>query len=866
MVENTETERRARRVPIVGVGASAGGVEALSDLLRHLPADSGLSFVIIQHLAPRRPSLLCPALARSTTMPVVEAASGVRPEANHVYVMPPGVEMAMGDGRLIVEAGQNMPRTHRSIDLFLRSLAEEEQSRAIGVILSGSGSDGTEGLRAIRAAGGIALVEDPASAKFPAMPESAIAAGAADRVLSIEKLAEELVALGRSPYFLSADPPAAGADEPLDQIFDRLRAVSGADFAEYKTTTFRRRLARRMLLRRSGTLSEYLALCTAEPAEVEALARDILIHVTEFFRDPAAFATLQSRVIPAILEKHRDGAPIRVWVPGCSTGEEAYSIAMSLLEGLGDDAERIPVQIFGTDLSAEMIDRARGAIYPESAVQDLPPDYLARYFTRTGAGYRIGKRVRGLCTFATHDLTRDPPFARLDLISCRNVLIYFSQSLQKRVVPMFHHCLHPGGFLMLGKAEAIAGFSELFSSVDKANRIFARVGTSRGPWAGSAGGGRRAEAQAAPLDAAPALAGSGDVRRQADNLVLGRYAPPGALVDEQMDVIHFRGRTSPFLELGPGQPDLNLLRHAHGSLRPALQAAFEEAVRERVSVRREGVPLGGLDGLTRVDIEVIPVAGVPTRERYFLVLFANATAADRPPESRRRPAPALEVERENRRLREEQAASRDFLQSLLDERQRMTSEFTAAGEELVASNEELQSTNEELEAAKEELQSSNEELTTVNDELNLRNQELTLDSVIERAATKNIDLRVDELGRIGPVLGDETRLQQILVNLLSNAVKFTPSGGEVRVELEEADGRARVRVRDTGQGIAPEFLPHVFDRFAQGDTSNTRLHGGLGLGLAIVQDLVRLHGGTVQVTSDGPGRGTLFTVDLPLVG
>ncbi len=635
---------------IVGIGASAGGIDAVSRLLRRLPADSGLAFVVIQHLAPRRPSQLSVVLARATAMPVVEAENGMRPEADHVYVIPPGVDLAIRDRRLVVGATERGRKTPRSIDLFLRSLAEEEQDRAIGVVLSGTGSDGTEGLRAVRAEGGIALVEDPATARFSGMPESAIAAGAADRVLTIEELARELTELSRAPALRdrggsNASHLLASGDDPLvSEIFGLVRGHSGSDFSEYKSTTFRRRLARRMLIRRAETLHSYLLILRAEPAEVEALCRDILIHVTEFFRDPAAFDALARQVVPRILERHANGTPIRIWVPGCSTGEEVYSIAICLLEALGGHGERVPIQIFGTDLSAEMIERARSGAYPEAAVRGLGPDRLDRFFTRTEGGYCIGKPIRNLCVFVRHDLTRDPPFARLDLISCRNVLIYFSAALQRRVVPLFHYCLNPGGFLLLGHAEAIAGFRNLFASVDKASKLFSKVGTSRSlgalpMWSRSADGDDGSARSPEPF-------GAGDVQRQADSLILSRYAPPGALVDERLDVIHLRGQTSPFLELGPGQPNLNLLKLARPGLRPVLRAALDQARKDLVTVRRSGVEVRDGARVTRVALEVIPVTGLPARDRHFLVLFDHAEEAPAGKRSRaRRQDPARERQR-----------------------------------------------------------------------------------------------------------------------------------------------------------------------------------------------------------------------------
>ncbi|HEU5060571.1 MAG TPA: chemotaxis protein CheB, partial [Kofleriaceae bacterium] len=682
------TEATPHRAPIVGIGASAGGIDAVTQLLRRLPADTGLSFVVVQHLAPR-PSQLSALLARATAMPVVEATSGTWPLADHVYVIPPGVEMALSHRRLVMAATDRSRRTPRSIDLFFRSLAKEERGRAIGVLLSGTGSDGTEGLQAIRADGGIAMVEDPATARFPAMPESAISAGAADHVLAIDDIAGELVTLSRTALLRSGDAgrdadPLAGEDaRVLSDIVALVRLASGVDFSEYKATTFRRRLARRMLVRRVTTPGEYLEVLRGEPAEVAALGRDLLVHVTEFFRDPAAFDVLARQVIPRILEEHADGRPIRVWVPGCSTGEEVYSIAICLLEALGDDSARIPIQIFGTDLSAEMIDRARAGAYPDAAVQGLGDERLRRFFTRREGGYAVAKAIRNVCVFVRHDVTRDPPFVRLDLVSCRNVLIYFSADLQRRVVPLFHYCLNPGGFLMLGHAEAIAGFRRLFASVDRTHKIFRKVGESRALAASLTTWDKVADRGGAP-GLAPISLPKADVQRLADSLIVSRYAPPGALIDDRLEVVHLRGDTAPFLELGSGQPNLGVLHLARPALRPVLRSAIERARKEMAAARIDGVQVRDGDRVHRVAVEVVPVAAAPTRERHFLILF-EAEGAQARPAARARKGRRRVHQSDIDRLRAEADASRDYLQSLLDERQRMNDEVTAANEELIAS-------------------------------------------------------------------------------------------------------------------------------------------------------------------------------------
>ncbi|MCW8138736.1 MAG: hypothetical protein KIT58_07515 [Planctomycetota bacterium] len=608
---------------VVALGASAGGLEALRQLLPQVPVDSGLAFVVILHLDPARPSMLARILEGVTPLSVVEAADGMPLAPNRVHVIPPDADLAIRDGSLALVARGERAGLHLPFDAFLRALADDRRDQAIGVVPSGSGVDGTEGLRAIKAAGGITMAQEPGSAQFRSMPASAIATGGVDFCGTPAEIARELARLGRHPYLVArrpaegerpGEPEPPGAAEGLADVLRLVRQRAGLDFSCYKRTTVLRRIERRMALRRASGLPEYLAALREDPAEARALAQDMLIHVTAFFRDPEAFAALQERALRTLVARKREvhGGSIRIWVPGCSTGQEAYAIAICLLEVLPAAAEGVSIKLFGTDLSAEAIDAARAGVYPAAAMGDVSSERLARFFDPAEGGYRIGKRVRDLCVFVKHDLTRDPPFARLDLISCRNVLIYFDADLQRRVLPVLHYCLNEGGYLFLGQSEAIGGFRDLFEPVDAAHRLFAKVGESR-PGVLTLSAGREADLRGADRPLPDRRHPAREAQRQADHLLLARYAPVGVLVNDRLEVVQFRGRTGAYLEPPPGQPQANVLRMAREGLAPHLHEALERAAAESVTVRREGLRVRAGDEVRAVNLEVLPLQGTPGR-------------------------------------------------------------------------------------------------------------------------------------------------------------------------------------------------------------------------------------------------------------
>jgi two-component system, chemotaxis family, CheB/CheR fusion protein len=1216
--------------PIVAIGASAGGMEAFLELLRHVPAGSGLALVLIQHLDPKHASYLSEVLQRSTTLPVLEIEDGMRVERDHVYVVPSHADAGLHDDTLVLHSrSPDTRRPHLSIDAFFESLAAARANQAIAVVLSGTGADGAEGVRAIKASGGITFAQEPGSARFDGMPAAAIATGAVDFVLPIPALAEELLRVAHHPFVqapAAAVPVSEDDETAVGKVLGLLRDLAQIDFAEYKLTSVRRRLARRMAVHRLTTMSAYARMLEDNPAEIKALAEDVLIHVTSLFRDGETFERLKEHVFPAILKRRRQGGTIRMWCAGCSTGEEAYSLVIAVLEFLaGEHANDVPIQMFATDISERAIEVARAGVYSDATVRDVAPDRLARYFTALeGGGYRINKAVRERCAFVKHDLARDPPFSRLDLVSCRNVLIYFGQDLQKRVLSTFHFALEQPGFLLLGRAENITEAGGLFSPVDKEARIFARTGGKRVLQLGPPRDVTRPVAPAAASDARSSLESS--VRR-AEIRLLDHYAPPGVIVNDRMEILRYRGRTGAFLEPPSGEPRHDLLKMARGGLVAELRIAIGQAKKDLATVRRSNVRVDQNGSRLTCDVVVIPIATAPeASEHLFAVLFEERSASTPEAPSPEPGVPEPDVPASAAEplaagaahvatLEDELAATREYLQSIIDEHRRTNDELMSANEEMLSTNEELQSLNEELETAKEELQSTNEELSTLNEELQSRNHELdslngdlinilgsvdipivivdgqrrirrftpkarpilnllpsdvgrpiddirptieigaldhkiaqvietvvpyeeevrgrdgtwyrlhirpytTVDKKIDGAVLSVIDIDVlkralgaaewardyaratveavqtplvvlgerqvivsanqafyehyrrhpadiegrslyqvlgggldvpalrealatvgsagprfqleldREIPQLGPrtlsvsgggvhtqsgerltllavdditerhlaeaererllaeaklakasaeeanrtkdlflatlshelrtplstllmqaqlllhtpfdearvrrsgetieraakaqaqliddlldisrivtgklpmelqpvdvtaivraaldtvapsleqkqhelvlelgealpaVAGDPMRLQQVIWNLLANAIKFTPARGRVTVSADELDGRVRVRVSDTGIGIASEFVPHVFNRFSQEDRGHTRAYGGLGLGLGIARYIVEAHGGTIEVSSAGKGAGASFTVLLPAI-
>lgn len=1213
--------------PIVGIVASAGGLEAFTEFLSYLPADTGMAFVLIQHLDPNYKSLLSEILATKTEMPVSQVEDGTTVEPNQVYIIPPNTKMTLAAGVLKLTPREKVYGKYMPGDAFLVSLAYDRGHKAIAVVLSGGDGDGSLGIRAIKAAGGVTFAQCEASAKFDSMPNTAVATGDVDFVLPPQQIAQEVANLSGNPL-LSCPISTIAVEKLLEQrdvrttILGLLRSATGVDFTHYKVATVDRRIQRRMLLYKLDKLEDYAKYLRDYPPEVHALYQEILIHVTSFFRDPEAFQQLKELVFPTITQHKSAEIPIRIWVAGCSTGEEVYSIAICLLEFLSDRVPLPTIQIFATDISEAAIRKARSGFYTENQMIDVSAERRSRFFILEASGYRINKTVRELCIFARQNLGADPPFSNLDLISCRNVLIYLAEPLQKRVIPIFHYSLNSTGFLLLGTSESIGKFSSLFTPVHAKSKIYAKRVTENNHIFSFA----TSSYPIVKVNQSEQINQNDrdtfDLQRYTDQLILNRYAPAGVVVNEQMNILQVRGDTNAYLRLIPGIASLNLLKMAREGLLIELRTAIYQALMQNVVVRKEGIRVETGDQSSLVNIEVMPFQTETVEERYFLVLFAEAlpTALNITTVNSESVEPT-DLEREIVGLRQalaianqEKESAQAHLEAVILDQENLNQDIKIANEEILSSNEELQSANEELETAKEEIQATNEELTTTNEELRSRNFEqyqvnndlinllgsinipililandlkirrftplaqqlfnliptdigrpfsdirssldvpnleamilevidtlqmkeqevqtlagywyilrirpyrttenvidgvvmvwididalkrsaktlelarnyaetivetvqiplVVLDAdlqvntanrcfydtfqvsfpdtsqislfelgngqwnipklrsiledilvsdvqlhnfeldhvfeqigqktmllnackleredqglmillsieditdrkqfetdrsqllqqeqsarqqaetsnrskdeflanlshelrnpltpilgwaklmrsgklneaattraleVIERSAIAQNQLIEDilDISRItsgklhldtspidvvevlqsaidgvqlsadakniqmvaqlssATVLGDADRLQQVLWNILSNSIKFTPSGGRVEIVLEAIDNHAQIRVSDNGQGIRAEFLPYIFDRFHQGDSSTTKANQGLGLGLSIVRHLVELHGGTVRAESPGEGQGTTMTVRLPLV-
>ena len=721
--------------PIIGIGASAGGLEAFRQLLQNLPTDTGAAFVLVQHLSPTHGSILPALLARSTAMPVNETIDGVRIEPDHVYVIPSHMDVAITDGHLKLLPRAVPPAQHMPIDLFFRTLAQIQAAKAIGVVLSGNGSDGTLGLLAIKAAGGLCFAQDPQSAAFDGMPHSAIASGSVDAVLPPDGIALEIARLAGGTYL--RQPRDATTHEALleaersglDTAFALIRTATGNDLTGYKKATLLRRIRRRMALLKIEGLPDYAGYLQGHPGEVRDLYQDLLIHVTSFFRNPKTFEVLSRDVFPRLLEGRTPEAPVRIWVPGCSTGEEVYSIAICLLESLDGLASSPPIQIFGTDLRESAVEKARAGIYLENIAADVAPERLERFFARESGHFQVSKTVRDLCVFARHDLIRDPPFSRLDLISCRNVLIYLEPGVQRKVMASFHYALTSTGLLVLGASETAVASSDLFQPVDREHRIYTpqAVTVYRVPGSGMGASPGGAVFGARPEAALRETGGPGDLQREADRVLLSRFAPAGVLVDENLEILQFRGDTHPYLQHGPGSASLQLLRIVQKGLLPGVREMIQEARATRAPVGRQDLSFRYRQRFHNVAVEVVPIQGRSSGRFGFLLLFMEPPeiAPVRPETGKPAPnTPRREADRQIVRLEQELATTQQYLQAIIEDQSGANEELQTANEEILSSNEELQSLNEELETAKEELQSGNEELSTLNDELTNSNREL----------------------------------------------------------------------------------------------------------------------------------------------
>jgi two-component system CheB/CheR fusion protein len=715
--------------PIVGIGASAGGLEALELFLAHVPAGSGMAFVIVQHLDPTHKGIMVELLQRTTRMPVVQVRDRQKAAPDRVYVIPPNKDMSILHGVLhLLEPAA--PRGLRlPIDFFFRSLADDCQARSIGVILSGMGSDGTLGLRAIKEKAGVAFVQAPASAKFDSMPRSAVDAGLADVVAPAEELPGRIIDyLKHAPLINNADSARGSKTQSaLEKVFILLRTQTGHDFSLYKKSTIYRRVERRMGLHQIDKIATYVRFLRENPQEIELLFKEILIGVTSFFRDPPAWEQLSEEVVPSLLAAHPKGGVLRAWTPGCSTGEEAYSLAMVFREALErvKPAGNFSLQIFATDLDRDAIGKARTGVYPANIAADISPERLRRFFVQDEHGYRVGKEIREAVVFAPQNAIMDPPFTKLDLLICRNLLIYLDPGVQKKLIPLFHYSLNPGGVLFLGGAETIGAFTDLFAPLAGKARCYRRLDSAL-----------RAEPLEFPSAFVSHLPDAASLQPQARNpgsnlhslteqILLQHYCPAAVLTNDKGDILYISGRTGKYLEPAAGKANWNIFAMAREGLRYVLNNAWQKALRQKAPASLKGVKVGTNGGVQAVDIIVQPISEPAALQGMVLVVFTDVAtppetkAAGKTSRASARSDGLASLERELQQAREE-------VQTCREEMQTSQEELKSANEELQSTNEELQSTNEELTTSKEEMQSLNEELQTVNHELQAKVDELSL--------------------------------------------------------------------------------------------------------------------------------------------
>ncbi len=714
----TEVKKPASGFPVVGIGASAGGLEALELFFTYMPPEAGIAFVVIQHLDPKHKSIMDELLKRHTTMRVLQAEDGVTLEPNSVYLNQPDKDVGIFNGKFQLTDPVEIHRVRLPINHFFRSLAEDQGENAICIILSGSGSDGTLGLKEIKGSGGMVMVQKPEQAQYDSMPRSAIETGLVDYVLPVEKIPKELIVYIKQPY-VRGYKISIGTEhlDAIQKVLMLVRSRTGHDFSHYKQNTIHRRVERRMALHKIADIQNYVRYLKDTPAEVDALFKDLIIEVTSFFRDPEAFEVLGKKIVPAIIEHKTLDSAVRVWVPGCATGEEAFSLAILFQEAMDRLNKNPNIQIFATDINKETIEIARTAKFPEGISADISAERLRRFFIKEGGVYRARKTIRDMVVFAVQNFISDPPFSKLDLISCRNVLIYMDSVLQKKVIPLFHYTLNQSGYLFLGSSETIGEFIGLFSPVDTKWKIFQRKGIVAG---------KALDYLRAPTDDAhPAylkrleqpVFKEMNIREIAERLILDEYAPPCVFIDEKFDIFYFHGSTERYLTHPPGEPTFNLITMAREDLRYQLSSALNKALKQKKAVLRETLRIKQKEGYQTVDVIIRTIPQPTLKQKIMMVVFEEKTPPAEQFMKKKKTAGAARIDLRVSSLEKELQSTKEYLQTTIEQIQTTNEELRSANEELQSTNEELQSTNEELATSKEELQSTNEELVTVNSEL-----------------------------------------------------------------------------------------------------------------------------------------------------
>lgn len=776
--KNLPSAEKNHIFPIVGIGASAGGLKAFEQFFANMPADSGVAFVLVPHLDPTHVSMLPDLLKKYAKMPVIQCEDGMKVRPNRVHVISPNTEMAIMHGTLLLKKLKEPRGLRHPIDTFFRSLAEDQRDRAIGIVLSGNGTDGTLGLKAIKAEFGMAMVQDLSSAEYGGMPSSAVETGLVDYLLAPEKM--PLALLDYVKRAVSRRLPITGSiadkfPESLQKIFHLLRSRTGHDFSFYKKNTICRRIERRMSVHQIEKLSEYGSYLERSPQEITTLFKELLIGVTNFFRDPQAFEVLSSSVLSDVLANKPKDYSVRVWVPGCSSGEEVYSIAIVLRECMDKLKKNFKVQVFGTDIDGDTINAARIGLYPASIAADMTPYRLKRFFVPEGSAFRIKKEIREMVVFAVQDVLKDPPFTKLDLLSCRNLLIYLDAELQKKLLPLFHYTIKPDGILFLGSSESIDGLTDLFSLIDKKWRLF-----KRRPGAAAttvvqfpAGRPQLEESKLAPLNPSKP-ARENLISEVAQKLLVENYAPPCVFIDSNGEILYTHGKTGKYLELAQGHANLNVFEMAREGIRHELAAAIRKARLQKRNISLDGLQVKTNGGSRRITLTVTPARRVEGRGELLMVTFEDI-APEQMKGGKARAVVTPKAARRISQLEQEVKYSQEHLQTTIEE-------LETSNEELKSSNEELQSANEELQSANEELQSMNEELETSKEELQSLNEELV---------TVNAELhgKIDELARANDDMKnllDSTKIATVFLDNQLCIKRFTSEATKI-VNLIQSD-------------------------------------------------------------------------------
>lgn len=751
--------------PVIGIGASAGGLEALERFLSHVPKSCGMAFVIVQHLDPTRKGLMPELLQRSTGMKVAQVKDRTPVRPNCVYVIPPNKDMSILHGVLHLLEPTSPRGLRLPIDFFLRSLAQDQQERSIGVILSGMGSDGTLGLRAIKEKAGLVLVQDPATAKFDGMPRSALDSGLADIVAPVDDLPGKIMAyLHRTPLINNDELPLEDKTESaLEKAIILLRAHTGHDFSLYKKNTFYRRIERRMGIHQIDKILNYVRYLQNNTQELDLLFKELLIGVTSFFRDPAAWTELREKIIPNLIASRPEGHVLRAWVPGCSTGEEAYSLALVFKEAMDTikPSKKMMLQVFATDLDKDAIDKARQGIYPENICADISPKQMSRFFIKDERGCRVRTELREMVVFATQSIIKDPPFTKLDILSCRNLMIYLAPEMQKKLIPLFHYSLTSGGILFLGSAESVGTFTDHFTPLNNKLRIFQRMEPAlpsepiEFPSSFSLPLPARTEGR-------PALKPQLSLQALADHLILERYAPPAVLLDDKGNILYVSGRTGKYLEPAAGKANWNIFAMAREGLRYELASTFHKALEQKNSLTVRGLQVETNSGKQPVDITIQRLEEPEALRGMVMILFADVAAP------LKKNGPTVE-------LKEKSLARSAQLQDLEQKYEQARMEVHTIREEMQTSQEELRSTNEEQQSTNEELQSTNEELTTSKEEMQSLNEEL-------QTVNAELQVKVDELSRSNndmKNLLNSTDIATLFLDNRLNVRRFTTQAAKI---------------------------------------------------------------------------------------